>query len=197
MHCPNPLPSPYNNMFTIHGLWPQDANDDEIDPYSSNPNCAGGVIPTPPQDLPTYLESTPIYPLLDVQWPDLNNPNNNASNYIFWEDEWSKHGQCSDYPANPYNYFDSAVRLRHTLTPDFGFKSGQRWKLDQIISKISDQIKYMPEIACNKNPKTGNLQLWEIRLCFKRPKDMQNCPNPTGKPGTLCYNKYQSPIFVL
>ncbi|KAE8673870.1 Signal peptide peptidase family protein, expressed isoform 2 [Hibiscus syriacus] len=51
MACTTPLPYPYNDGFTIHGIWPQDAYDVPIANYTQNPNCIGGVIPTPAQNL--------------------------------------------------------------------------------------------------------------------------------------------------
>ncbi|KAK8636909.1 hypothetical protein V6N13_064343 [Hibiscus sabdariffa] len=200
--CPNPLPSPYNTIFTIHGIWPQDANDDEIERYSLNQNCTHGLIPTPVQNLPTDL--APIYQGLDLLWPDVNNPHNNQSNYVFWGREWTKHGQCSDYPTNPINYFNSALQLRQNLsTPNFGFQSGmQQITVQQVINTVTSYVQHTPEIACNRV--NGRVQLWEIRLCYNRPASSQqliqgnnirNCPNPTGPPRNPCHNP-TTPIYV-
>ncbi|MBA0628568.1 hypothetical protein Godav_023283 [Gossypium davidsonii] len=47
LSCKPPIPS----NFTIHGIWPQDRNDEPIPPYNKNNPCTPKT-PTPPTDLP-------------------------------------------------------------------------------------------------------------------------------------------------
>ena len=70
-------PSPTNNFFTLHGLWPE--NNDGSYPQ----NCAGAAFD------PAAL--TPLLPLLNRFWPSLNGPSE-----TFWQHEFEKHGRCAD-----------------------------------------------------------------------------------------------------
>ncbi|GMI65702.1 RIBONUCLEASE 1, ribonuclease 1 [Hibiscus trionum] len=179
MKCPNPLPPPYNQMLTIHGIWPQDVNDEPLDPYDPLHPCT----PVPPPDrknLRTLLK--PIYQQLNTYWPDLKNPLDTFANEIFWGHEWDFHGKCSDYPTDPLKYFDSAVKIRVGL-PDFGLKSGDKKTAGQVITLVSGFVHATPEIACNRNITTRVIQLWEIRLCYDRPspqgliQHIRDCPS--------------------
>ncbi|KAK8578635.1 hypothetical protein V6N13_100462 [Hibiscus sabdariffa] len=181
--CPQHLPPAYNTMFTIHGIWPQDANDESVDPYNglSHP-CTWN--PTPANNIQKFL--TPIYSDLNTLWPDLKDPLNPTANRKFWRKEWGKHGKCSDYPQNPLEYFDSALRLRQNLlVPDFGLQPGVQYSVKQVEQMVKNVVNGYPEIACNKNIHTGVVQLWEIRLCYDRPtphqliQNIRNCPRST------------------
>ncbi|KAE8729780.1 hypothetical protein F3Y22_tig00003398pilonHSYRG00276 [Hibiscus syriacus] len=143
MACGTPIPS----VLTIHGIWPQDANDVPIPPYSAATN-------------PCY--KAPITSRRAVRY-------STQSGTGFWESQWFKHGICSDYPNNPLEYFNSALTLRQGLTnPVMGLTPGNNYMVQDIIKIIQNLAKASPEIACNRN-KTGGLQLWEIRLCYARP----------------------------
>ena len=45
--CKSPIPS----IFTIHGLWPQFANDTEVSPYDPITNKCTNITPTSPDDI--------------------------------------------------------------------------------------------------------------------------------------------------
>ncbi|XP_039033107.1 ribonuclease 1-like [Hibiscus syriacus] len=178
MACGTPIPT----VLTIHGIWPQDANDVPIPPYNAATNpCYSQAPITDPLVLETTA-FTPIESNLISLWPDLKNPTKPGTG--FWETEWLKHGTCSDYPNNPLDYFKSALTLRQGLTnPATGLTPGNRYMVQDVIKIIQSHTKASPEIACNRN-KTGGLQLWEIRLCYARPTlssqmitKIQNCPH--------------------
>ncbi|KAL4289466.1 hypothetical protein GQ457_14G001180 [Hibiscus cannabinus] len=154
-----------------------------VDPYNwlSHP-CTWN--PTPTNNIQNFL--TPIYSDLNTLWPDLKDPLNPTANRIFWKKEWKKHGKCSDYPQNPLEYFDSALRLRQNLlVPDFGLQPGVQYSVKQVEQMVKNVVNGYPEIACNKNIHTGAVQLWEIRLCYDRPtphqliQNIRNCPRST------------------
>ncbi|XP_039045563.1 ribonuclease MC-like [Hibiscus syriacus] len=198
VRCGTPIPT----VFTIHGIWPQDINDNPIPGYNRTSYACYTPPPSSSSVLPTAL--TPIQSNLISLWPDLKNPNRTA--YVFWGHEWDKHGTCSDYPYDPFRFFDSALTLRQGLTsPVMGLTRGNTYTVQQVINKIQNLTQALPEIACNTNRTTGVVQLWEIRLCYNRPASssqlvntIRNCPHQlpvrngtiTGPCKTMLTNVY-------
>ncbi|KAK8714552.1 hypothetical protein V6N13_149742 [Hibiscus sabdariffa] len=189
--CPTPLPPSVDRKLTIHGLWPQDAKDNPVDPYTSAHPC----IPKPPTPLTSSLLK-PLRPGLDREWPNLKNPLVPAANMDFWEHEWDKHGTCSDFAHHPVKYFDSAVQIRKSL-PDFGIRPGASFKVKKVVELVKALTGAQPEIACNINSNNKGFQLWEIRLCYDKPDPqglvhkIRDCPfqlshYPDGKPKGPC-----------
>ncbi|XP_022756013.1 ribonuclease 3-like [Durio zibethinus] len=111
MTCKPPIP----REFTIHGIWPQYSNDNQVPPYNPITNRCTNVTPTPASNL--LNELNPILNNLSSLWPNLTDPQDLSSNLKFWEHEWKKHGMCSDYPDQPRDYFNSALQLRRGLNP--------------------------------------------------------------------------------
>ncbi|KAK8608772.1 hypothetical protein V6N13_024185 [Hibiscus sabdariffa] len=162
MNCPNLLPSLYNQIFTIHGIWPQDVNDEQIDPYNLFTHPCTAQNPTDRRQLRNRL--SPIYANINRYWPNLKNPLNLQANLQFWGDEWDKHGKCSDYPTDPLKYFESAIQIILNLPQSaFGIQSGATLSVQDISNMIYRLVNARPEIACNRNGITRVLQLWEIR----------------------------------
>nr|KJB71664.1 hypothetical protein B456_011G136200 [Gossypium raimondii] len=166
LSCKPPIPS----NFTIHGIWPQDRNDEPIPPYNKNNPCTPKT-PTPPTNLPIKLRPIEVY--LMSEWPNLTDGLNLTANYQFWEYEWKKHGTCSDYPDDPLTYFKSAVKLRLGISTIVRFGRQTSWTVKQVADEVFDVLKAYPEIACNLNPRGTQKQLWEIRLCYDRPNPRQ------------------------
>ncbi|KAL4291065.1 hypothetical protein GQ457_14G007410 [Hibiscus cannabinus] len=110
-----------------------------------------------------------ITPKLDAKWSDLKDPLNSTTNLGFWEYEWTKHEKCSDYPNNPLDYFDYALKILEGLPAAYKFASGKPFDVQYVINVIYRLLNAKPEIACNMNINIGKAQLWEIRLCFQRP----------------------------
>ncbi|XP_022756660.1 ribonuclease MC-like [Durio zibethinus] len=187
MTCKQPIPK----KFTIHGIWPQDSNDDPVPAYGPTNPCTT-VRPTPASNLPTELN--PILSDLQSLWPNLKDPQNLNQNFIFWAHEWTKHGMCSDYPNDPHDYFNSAVLLRNGFDPDMGLTPGSNYTVQQVAAAVQTAVGAYPEIACNRDKVTKTLQLWEIRLCYKRampPQTVQNCPKSfSGQCRSLTDNIY-------
>ncbi|MBA0570392.1 hypothetical protein Golob_004061 [Gossypium lobatum] len=176
LSCKPPIPS----NFTIHGIWPQDRNDEPIPPYNKRNPCTPKT-PTPPTVLPIKLRPIEVY--LMSEWPNLTDGLNLTANYQFWEYEWKKHGTCSDYPDDPLTYFKSALKLRLGINTIVRFGRQTSWTVQQVAHEVFDVLKAYPEIACNLNPSGTQKQLWEIRLCYDRPNPRQpphvliNCTN--------------------
>ncbi|GMI77855.1 hypothetical protein like AT1G14220 [Hibiscus trionum] len=109
-----------------------------------------------PSDTTGLLQ--PLRPCLDTEWPDLKNPLVPNVNLQFWEREWIKHGTCSDFAHDPLNYFKFALQIRASLL-DFKIKSGDNYKVEDVISLVDRLDSVEPEIACNVNRTTKVIQL--------------------------------------
>ncbi|KAL4353363.1 hypothetical protein GQ457_06G000630 [Hibiscus cannabinus] len=112
--------------FTILGLWPHDAMDDPVIPYTPTHPCIPMAL-THSTQLHGILKS--LRPSLDTEWPDLKNPLIPKVNLQFWQHEWMKHGTCSNFEHEPLNYFKLHYRFERAyqileLTP----KTSIRWK---------------------------------------------------------------------
>ena len=94
-------PQPYwETNFTIHGLWPQYAENGYPDFCTDEP-----FDDTVPQQIG---ESTMIQ-----YWPNVMEYPNSSSYDSFWEHEWTKHGTCTG--LTQYQYFDTAVQLTNRI----------------------------------------------------------------------------------
>ncbi|GMI65280.1 hypothetical protein HRI_000197300 [Hibiscus trionum] len=182
--CPTPLPPSVDKKFTIHGLWPQDAMDDPIDPYTVTHPCIP-TAPTPSTQLQNLLG--PLRPNLDTEWPDLKNPLDHNANLQFWEREWNKHGT-----------FGRAYPILN-LAPE------KKYKVQDVIKLVKRLTGGKPEIACNVNRTTKLVQLWEIRLRYHKPDPqglvhlIRDCPfqlshNSGGRAKAPCRNMNQKII---
>ncbi|XP_022754211.1 ribonuclease MC-like [Durio zibethinus] len=169
MTCKAPIPK----KFTIHGLWPQNSHDKPVPPYNQSNPCTS-VEPTPAKNLSNELEL--ILNDLNSVWPNLKDSRKNLK---FWKQEWTKHGMCSDFPNRPRDYFNSTVLLRNCYDPVMELTPGSNYTVQQVAAAVQSAVGACPEIACNRDQVNKTLQLWEIRLCYKRtmpPKMVQNCP---------------------
>ncbi|XVF59655.1 hypothetical protein PTKIN_Ptkin07bG0293200 [Pterospermum kingtungense] len=175
LNCQGSIPA----LFTIHGLWPQDANDRPIPPYQKNASCNTNP-PTPSSQIITYLQ--PIEVDLERLWPNLKNSSSKQQNQAFWRYEWEQHGMCSDYGQNPLGYFNSTLQLRKSFHPEFQLTPGTKYTVQRVSNEIRRQVGAKPEIACSTSRVLRNtLLLWEVRLCYNKqtypgPGSIQDCP---------------------
>ncbi|GMJ14353.1 hypothetical protein HRI_005104500 [Hibiscus trionum] len=175
-NCKAPIP----NFFTIHGLWPTLKDGTEVPPYDPidnycNPN------PVAPADIVAKLAT--IRGRLETKWPNLRD---DKSNDIVWETEWSVHGICSDYPHDPFTYFNSTLNLAENSKYDplkvLGVQpSNTPYDIDKLLENVKWNVGFYPQISCSM-PVEGTKQLYlrEIRFCFKRsmpPSELQHCPD--------------------
>ncbi|XWS65515.1 hypothetical protein CRYUN_Cryun05aG0119700 [Craigia yunnanensis] len=167
------------SSFTIHGLWPQFYDDSPVPPYDPINNRCTDVIPTNPDDILYSLQSLQE-PYLTGFWPNLRNPQSLSTNQWFWKLEWQRHGMCSDYSNDPYQYFVAAINLFVNYEPLYGTGIEPRedpYPAYTISEAIRGKVGAYPEIACNQVD--GILQLKEVRLCFLRetpPSPIIDCP---------------------
>ena len=52
----------------------------------------------------------PIEGRLEQMWPNLRSTDDTA----FWKIEWAHHGMCSEYPQDPFGYFNATLNLAET-----------------------------------------------------------------------------------
>ncbi|XWS65518.1 hypothetical protein CRYUN_Cryun05aG0120000 [Craigia yunnanensis] len=174
IECRSDIPS----IFTIHGLWPQFANDIAVPPYNKDTNKCTNVTPTSPDDILVQLQ--PIEDKLKLNWPNLRNQDDSQ----FWKVEWKNHGMCSDYPDQPRDFFNAGLTLATRYNPlqVMGIKPGDEslYEVKTILEAVKKNVGAYPQIACNILPEVKTLQLWEIRFCFDRatpPSVLRDCPN--------------------
>ncbi|KAK8484732.1 hypothetical protein V6N13_032703 [Hibiscus sabdariffa] len=90
------------------------------------------------------------------------------------------------------NGVNTSLQIKSQLPAYLGLSSGTTHSLQDIFNAISSAVKAKLELACNRNAFTNKLQLWEVRLCYKRPapnelvKTIRDCPSswPTKGPCT-------------
>ncbi|PHU10954.1 hypothetical protein BC332_17884 [Capsicum chinense] len=87
-----------DHEFTLHGLWPADANGKTI-------SCTITV----PVDYDRLFR--PIEAQLNTFWPELKE---NQPKYSIWKHEWEKHGVCGLTTAE--QYFDAAIKTNGLFT---------------------------------------------------------------------------------
>ncbi|GMJ14377.1 RIBONUCLEASE 1, ribonuclease 1 [Hibiscus trionum] len=182
--CITPVP----NLFTIHGLWPTFGNDAPVLPYHPHNNRCFNNPRSPAQAMAAVA---PIVAGLNAKWPTLQMPGHNPT---FWQIEWRRHGMCSDYGANPLNYFTVALNLANNNAYDpftaMGVQpSNTPHRVGTLLANVRAHLGVDPQIACWW---IGNQRyLAEFRLCFARatpPVQLQNCPNTLDR---ACTNPNQ------
>ncbi|XP_017984392.1 PREDICTED: ribonuclease 1 [Theobroma cacao] len=172
------------NKFTIHGLWPQYDIDTPVPPYNEDPSCIS-ITPKSSEEAMEQLRF--IQGELTEYWPNLLTKNDERNDQDFWRREWEKHGMCSNYPHDPFGYFQGTVSLTAEYNPlkVIGIQPGdERHKVGTILEAVKQNLGAYPQIACNTRPRNRDPrqipQLWEIRFCFNRadpPSVLRDCPN--------------------
>ncbi|XWS56992.1 hypothetical protein CRYUN_Cryun09bG0133200 [Craigia yunnanensis] len=195
--CKSPIPG----IFTIHGLWPQLADDRPVPPYNKITNKCN-ANPTSPDDILVKLQ--PIEGKLRQLWPSLRY---NKDDTTYWKVEWEHHGMCSEYPNDPYAYFNAALTLANRYNPlqVMGIQPSDKTlhQVKKILDNVKKKVGAYPQISCNMLPKVGTLQLREIRFCFEKekpPTQLKDCPKKVDDRCTSETDDYirfppPSPIF--
>nr|WRO64822.1 self-incompatibility RNase [Prunus salicina] len=165
--CSKPRPL---QRFTIHGLWPSNY---------SNPtkpsNCTG-----------LQFEARKVYPQLQsdlkISWPDVESGNHTK----FWEDEWNKHGKCSEQTLNQRQYFERS----HAMWTSFNITEilinasivphpTKTWSYSDIIAPIKTATGRTPLLRCKLDKKTQLLH--EVVFCYEyKAKKQIDCNRTAG-----------------
>ncbi|GAA0141483.1 endoribonuclease [Lithospermum erythrorhizon] len=166
--------------FTIHGLW-ADYND------GTWPSCCNG-----PQFDETKIAL--LFDELNTYWPTLSCSKSSSchgSKGLFWGHE--KHGTCEfPYIKDEYDYFTKALSLyfKYNVTEmlnqsGYVASNSDKYPLQGIISAIKKCFG-TPEITC-----TGDA-VQEIRLCFNKNFEPQDCFFSSSCPSYISFPVYSS-----
>nr|AAL35959.2 RNase [Prunus dulcis]ABU94954.1 S-RNase [Prunus dulcis] len=132
-----PLP-----IFTIHGIWPSNYSNPRM-----RSNCTGSQF--------KKILSPRLRSKLERAWPDVESGNDTK----FWEDEWNKHGKCSEQTLNQMQYFERSHQMwssfnitnileKASIVPN----ATQTWTYSDILSPIKAATQRIPLLRCKGNP---------------------------------------------
>ncbi|EMG46547.1 RNY1-A Ribonuclease T2-like 1-A [Candida maltosa Xu316] len=160
----NPSTGP-NNLFTLHGLWPDACSASGGYPESCDPSLEIASDGSTVQDIVVnQFNDQTLYNNLNRVWTDIN-----GKNAQFWAHEWNKHGTCystikpSCYPnfqsnENVYNFFAVAYQLFQNLDTyswlvDAGItpSSTTTYTLAQIQSALDSKFGKSVYFKCDSN----------------------------------------------
>ncbi|XP_044581569.1 serine/arginine repetitive matrix protein 1-like [Cotesia glomerata] len=166
------IESPINRAeWSIHGFWPSSKNNGRV-PFSCDLK----------KKFYDHEQILPIKDLLKENWLSLNGFS--RSNREFWEHEWIKHGTCaSRLPAmkNVRLYFEKTLEIFYKanvyakLTAG-GFRPRTVMTQKDMRDKISMILKQRVNIAIQYHPRTSEMWLSEIRLCYDLHFNAVDCP---------------------
>ncbi|KAK0056920.1 ribonuclease Oy [Biomphalaria pfeifferi] len=162
------VPEKVNN-WTIHGLWPSNANEPQPE------NCNSSM----PFDY-TQIES--LRDRLDLEWPYYNK---SGARTFLWEHEWNKHGTCAyNLPTlqGEMNYFTSAMNLYQTINL-FGVLKAhgiepseeKKFQVQDIFDILNEYFQAKPNIICLHNSEENVYYIEEIWLCFNKDLTARDC----------------------
>ncbi|KAF5454124.1 hypothetical protein F2P56_023812 [Juglans regia] len=164
---PNVFRSRVPNIFTIHGLWPQNLNNAPV-------NCPVPILNH--FHYPTLNADKVLLKTMDRIWPSLIN---GMPNDQFWGAQWKKHGTCTTYAQNDYFRVDCIrANFLGNITASLeaqGILVGTSSLIMFYKRAIEEQLHLIPNFACNEDS-NGTPQLFEIRFCLdKAGLSFKNC----------------------
>lgn len=189
------LPSP-KNIWTIHGIWPTKLN--TIGPSFCNKTAVFNVT-----------ELDPIEKQLEQFWINVEK---NKPYDSLWRHEWLKHGTCAAAVLDQLNtenkYFGQGLSWlqQHSMADvlgEGGVVPGNNYTVVEIHQVLMDRLQKNAAIECFHDPETKLQFLNEIRVCFNKNLELENCDGilfedvfidqPQGKVITNC--NLNKPIF--
>lgn len=189
------LPSA-QNIWTIHGIWPTKLN--TIGPSFCNKTAVFNVT-----------ELDPIEKQLEQFWINVEK---NKPYDSLWRHEWLKHGTCAAAVMVQLNtedkYFGQGLTWlqQHSMVDvlgEGGVLPGNNYTVLEIHQVLIDRLQKNIAIECYHDKETKQQFLNEIRVCFNKNLDLENCDGilfedvfidqPQGKIITNC--NLNKPIF--
>lgn len=189
------LPSA-QNIWTIHGIWPTKLN--TIGPSFCNKTAVFNVT-----------ELDPIEKQLEQFWINVEK---NKPYDSLWRHEWLKHGTCAAAVMVQLNtedkYFGQGLTWlqQHSMADvlgEGGIKPGQNYTVLEIRQVLIDRLQKNMAIECYHDKETKQQFLNEIRVCFNKNLELENCDGilfedvfidqPQGKIITNC--NVNKPVF--
>lgn len=161
------LPSA-QNIWTIHGIWPTKLN--TIGPSFCNKTAVFNV---------TELEG--IEQQLEQFWINVEK---NKPYDSLWRHEWLKHGTCAAAVMLQLNtedkYFGQGLSWlqQHSMADVLGkggILPGNNYTVVEIHQVLMDQLQQNAAIECYHDKATKHQFLNEIRVCFNKHLELENC----------------------
>jgi ribonuclease I len=146
--------------FTIHGLWPDDAN-------GSYPSFCRGV----PFDVSSLDD---LLPRLNAYWPS-----DKGSNIDFWKHEYEKHGTCAIDDGvfdDQHAYFVAALDLASRYST--AFNSTWPTPSNEILyatNALEDALESRWDVSVNVACVGSKKVLSEVRFCFSKALESMDC----------------------
>ncbi|XP_053211264.1 uncharacterized protein LOC128394915 [Panonychus citri] len=169
----------YGNEFTIHGMWPNYADNSYPQFCCYQQYLNKGVL-------------DPIRSKMDAHWRSLYD----QDSWSFWIHEWKKHGTCAKFSAlvGQFNYFNRTLDLFEELKlsswlSESGIKPSESGvALETVREALRKGFTKRPQIACNGSG-SGLPLMTEIRFCYDPeslkpvdcPAETKSCRSKTGK----------------
>ncbi|XP_043269563.1 ribonuclease Oy [Venturia canescens] len=176
----NECAMPGDEEWSIHGIWPTKYH--VIGPLYCN------------KSMPfNFAALQPIELELEKKWIDVEK---GRKAHSFWTHEWEKHGTCAAVlePLNSeLKYFKEGLALldqydmKHVLAKAM-IMPGQAYNVQKILDGVKKVLGKTAQVQCVNNPKTHEIYLFEIRICFDKKLNLVDCDGIPGYP-TNCSHK--------
>ncbi|KAG8040211.1 hypothetical protein G9C98_000781 [Cotesia typhae] len=181
----------------VHGLWPALKN------YGKHPKHCNLKIPYEPKELQSALSWRPdppydkyhiIQDMLEDMWFSANG--SPMTHQAFWRHEWEKHGTCaarSPQLKTVKQYFEKGLELFHQVDVQAkltaaNFRPKKEMTNKDMHDEISRILGHRITLESIDHPRTGELWLSEIRLCYGFNFHLIDCPPDTKTLNTMNEN---------
>lgn len=157
------------DIWTIHGVWPTKYGTKGPEFCNSSYHFNSSQLEPIENDLKEY-------------WIDVERRH---QRYAFWRHEWRKHGTCASVLpelSTELEYFSQGLQwaedynMKDILSKG-GIKPGNDAAYD--VSVIWDTVRQViganPAVQCARDRKTGEMYIFEIRICFSKSLSLADC----------------------
>ncbi|CAK9157881.1 unnamed protein product [Ilex paraguariensis] len=166
----------FPRTFTLHGLWPADANGNTL------LRCS-----TSRRDKDIQTEIRALRSQLRQVWPNIRT---DITEDIFWQHEWNEHGICSLTRMTKMNYFQAAIRETRrinllTILQNARIVPGSHiaYTKNQFENAVRNSIGTYIYVSCARLNNTHVL-LKELFICLDDTATRYiNCPASTSPRG--------------
>ncbi|CAK1600658.1 unnamed protein product [Parnassius mnemosyne] len=162
--------------WTIHGIWPTKLG-------TMGPAFCNRTWLFDPEEV------RPIEKPLEQLW---TNVESGTSTYALWAHEWNKHGTCAAIlePLNSQiKYFSMGLNwvrkfMMHDILMEASIipSNDHEYSVLDIHNAVKGRLGVNPVIECRKED--GKSYLGEIRICFSKTLELQNCDGVLGLKST-------------
>ncbi|XP_069689442.1 ribonuclease Oy isoform X2 [Periplaneta americana] len=155
------------NTWTVHGIWPTKLG-------TKGPQFCNSSMHF------NKTELEPIEKQLELYWTNIHN----GSIYSLWKHEWKKHGTCAAVlPAlgTERKYFGQGLEwinqydMSNILSKSGIEPKNQSYTPQNIWDAVYKTLGKIPAVQCIVDPKTKDVYLFEIRICFDKNLTLTDC----------------------